>query len=353
MCFSGGAANDDILTLIIRGRGRTLDYKSLEEIKTMFSIEESEPTEIRKKLILLMKIDHPDINHPDEKPGEYHSEAHKKKCEQLQAAISFIDDYNKTTIPMKVNDITELVKVIRDVIVPQQPLESEVEKAEKKLTETTDKFLEVFQNKYRFPKITFSTLSVGISLLWVFPQTISEHKVLNQYIDVNSPEFVAIWITSLFFCIAVWGLSYIAIDQEKALIEQLSIESYQNLLFNAFTREIDSPIDATGESTERFVKTDFVQFIEYHKYENIMYRHDMSYSRERRYIRCERAMNLDCFYIVKKLFYKIYMLFGSKKVELAVAQNVATVILSRAEEKGIINKLQTTMMDDMYSFQIE
>lgn len=220
-----------------------MKYTSIEQIKSDFNLNLDSLDQIRVELKSKMKKCHPDkVDSTEWKNGM------KNDFLNLTEAIEFIDTSKKeNTSLVPVEQVTELVKVIKDIL-PKNEIITQETKFENQL----DSFMQERKEVMRFPKISLSVITGLISFIWLFPQTVADHPILKNYISFENRFFLIGWIMALFYAIMFWVLISRKERREKSLIKYIKTERAQNKIFQSFISE---------KSSNRFNKEELIEFV--------------------------------------------------------------------------------------------
>lgn len=261
-------------------------------------------SEIRKDLIRKMKDIHPDTN-----GGEFKNDEEKLLFNKLSEGVEEIDDLSNNQLSViKTSDIVTLANNLS--------ITNKIVSLNDNLDKHIERFYSNYKSRYTFPKFSLTAVTSVLSIIWLFPSQLSEHPVLGDLINVNSSLFNSIWFASLLFTALFWIIINQKEQKQKALLSRFNTESYQNNLFNEFIWEIQQD-NVHYKGNNSFISKDlFVKFL------------FSNFSRHR----------------------PIYFL-GSNEIDNEVAQSVADIVFSRAEEKGLIKKVDTKSLIDQYEIE--
>lgn len=283
-----------------------MEYTDIKQIKVEFSINQDNIKDIRRELIKIIALCHPDKN-----CGKFESDEKKDIFLRANQAIEFIDsDKNQEQILVPLREVKELINLIKDVV----PTENS-NNYRQALTNKIDINISSFKLRFRWPKITTTAITGFLTLMWTFPSSISEHPILKNYINVESMQFFYVWIVSIIITIELWLLLRIKEVQHNELMKKLENEVYQNRLFEEFIRY-------QNERDSHFTKNDFVNFITIDKL--FAYRNSLD---------------------KKLLFLKRK---HKQNIEFDVAFGLANVVFERAESNLIIEKIKLKSLTEKY-----
>ena len=203
-------------------------FNNLAEIKEQLDLKSSNKEELRKVLKLKLKECHPDSN------GGRDFESIEKRLlyEKITAAIEFIDTPVELVLRREISD---LKKVVQDLAIKRNDDEVLIKK-EELLTSKIETNIKNYTSSHLFPKITSSVIAGLLSIIWLFPKTVSEHIILKNYIDVQSPFFSIIWFLGLFFTGYIWLALNTLERRNKGRKNSLKLEAVQNMLFDGYIK---------------------------------------------------------------------------------------------------------------------
>jgi hypothetical protein len=296
-------------------------FNELGQIKKEFGIEAEELEEIRKQLRQLLREVHPDTN-----GGSFATEDAEKQYHKISDAINFIDERKSTDNALILrSEVQELIRVIRDIV--PQATQSD---PEKKLAELIDSDIKIFKTRHKFPKITTATISVVISALWLFPNTIKEHPVLSRLIDLQSPSFTALWLLTLAATASYWLLTALQEHREEQSKKYLKLETVQNQIFRGFLR-YKNYVHKKEDKNEvlRFEKDDLIGYVKnFEQIENPIYS-----TKEKLRTILEQGLRLH---------------YRAGNIDTELAQSLADTIVQRGLLKGIIEKESKKSLSDIF-----
>jgi hypothetical protein len=270
-----------------------MEYNSLEQIKSDFKLNQGNLDQIRDALNTIRVTLHPDKNN-----GEFACTADEARYHKTNDAINYIERLQNNHSLMIVERVTELIKVVTEMI-PTRDEHFNPQMVERK-TETT---LKQYRSRHNFPKITLAALSAMLTALAIFPKIIHDNPTLTKLLNPQSPLFIGCWLTMLGLTGCVWLLAYIMEEKAKKTLSNLKLETTQNRLFNDFI-----------EDNAQFTKDDLTGYI-YGSYKD------------------------------KKT---ISRFLGHQVVTEELTQEIATLIINRGCKKGVIQNLEIPSLDDLY-----
>lgn len=270
----------------------------LEEIRKRYNITSNDLKEIKIQLKTKIKENHPDNNkHFD---SDYFSELNND-LEYIENLISDSENQN-TLVPM-----SEVIHTLAEIL--QAPVKKDEDLKEvlnEKLSENIQNRLLSSKKRLRIPRITSTTMVAVITFLWMFPNKVMEHPLIQilfgetGYARILFAIFITIvWLYALIFAVIIWVNSIRREKEEKEIMDRVKLESVQNKIFMRFLDHI-SP-------DKKFSKLDFMEYL--------------AYGMSRRYL-----VNLS-----RKQRKKLQL-----NPEDELVKNVADIILLRAKEYEII-----------------
>lgn len=203
-------------------------FNDLEEIIQKFDINSSNISEILK----LLKEKRTQL-HPDKTGGDFKSDDLKSQYELVDQAIHFLESglHENNDIVSTNKDVQKLVEIIS-----KQNLNLESSNVENKLSETINNNIVQFKSKSFFPKVSSSTITILITYIFMFPNTIQDNLILSKFIDTSDNGFLLAWEISFLIMIELWVNCFIKENKNKEILAKLKTETYQNTLFMEFTK---------------------------------------------------------------------------------------------------------------------
>lgn len=202
-----------------------MNYASLEHIRKEFGISVSEPDAIRRELIRRLKKIHPDLHSGPRALAEPSQE----EVLRITAALRFMDESKRETAVVPAEDVTSLVRTIRDLAPLAKDRQSEL-----RLTHQIQAAIQNAKTVGRNLRIMLAAGAGLLTMLWLFPSLSRSHPVLRDYIHVDSPVFTMIWLAFLTYTGLVWYVFRLWIGRETEARRRLALESTQNSLFERF-----------------------------------------------------------------------------------------------------------------------
>jgi dsDNA-binding SOS-regulon protein len=228
-------------------------------------------------------------NHPDATSGNFTSPEQEMTYHAAREAAKYVDELDLAEqAPFSLSvpaGLSELVKAAVEPFLQEQKAAlvalqgvatvkaqeaAEESKRESVLTKIgrlevgARKGVEVKLKEIRLqnyvPKITFSLLAAGLTILWFLPQRITDNQTLQQIVDVGNPAFVLIWLGSLLLVGVIWLVSWYLENRYRGRYTVLARNDYQEELFSRFIRFLDSfPPGVLPQ--QGFSKSDLTRFI--------------------------------------------------------------------------------------------
>jgi len=130
--------------------------------------------------------------------------------------------------------------------------QNEVSNKETQLSSEIGRSIENYSSRLKIPKIALTAITVAISAIWMFPNTVKDHPVLSRFINFESMTISIIWLYILFGAVFFWFITWRKEESNKEFQESLKTESIQNSLFTKFIKNVDSGT---------FTLEEFVEFI--------------------------------------------------------------------------------------------
>ncbi len=202
-----------------------ISYTSLEQIREDFQIIDENPETIRAKLRIKMSS-----IHPDHTGGSFANKKDEKLFHKLSAAIEFIDNRDKNGALVSVSAVTELTKAVTELIKAQSSV------AENTLSDQIKDHIQSYRSRFKFPKIALSAITVALTAVWIFPNTIKDHPILGKFFDTEDIRFRFAWLFVLLFTVMFWIMVWIKEERQREFQESLKTEMVQNKLFREFLR---------------------------------------------------------------------------------------------------------------------
>ncbi len=281
---------------------------NVDEIRKKYDAKNDTLEEIKRKLRNKLGEIHPDNN-----KGDYDKDYFKEVSDDLEYIEKEISKgKSKKEIQLTANDIVELIQGLNEInSFAKRDTGNEMKKElDESIQEQTVKFTKQFKIK-RYSLTGVTTL---ITFLWMIPDKILEHPILKQFFNGNMHSVFMImlsfvWVFLLLCTILYWIITFKIEGIEKEILEEVKIESVQNRLFMDY-------LEYRVKDKVSFSKKDFMD----HLLWKIIYK-----------IKNKRLRKL---------------LKGSLSEK--VIQNIANIILERAEEQKIIRKIENRSLIECF-----
>jgi hypothetical protein len=303
-------------------------YDSIDEIIKEFSLKPDNLVDMRRELIKNISAIHPDRNN-----GIFQNIETENLYKKTNEAIQYIDNKLKNENQLvPISSLTEIIKIVQDIIPKNE--EAQVNKTfmiEQKINNNLDDWRNDYLSKYKGSKIISSGIALLITTIWLFPSTINEHPILSEYINTNNFIFLLLWLTSIGITSIIWLYSKYKENKIKYLVKKLKTETYQNQLFNEFI--------LLGHKRNEYIRRDY-------------------YEREFSYDENNFTKNQLINFIISPYFLNYYRndfrrnIFRQSFIDYEIANEIANIILIRAEEKRIIKKKDIVSLTDVYEIII-
>lgn len=277
-------------------------FTTLDQIKEEFKIAEETPEAIREKLRLQQSLIHPDRN-----AGKFTSEEDEKLFHRLAGAIEFIDHRNDPGALVSVSVVTDLTKAVTELVKAQSPRPPNI------LYEQIRDEIRSYRSRFRFPTIALSAITVVLSAVWIFPNTIKEHPILGNWLDPSSNIFAIMWLYALLITVVFWVLVWWREERQREFQESLKTEMVQNRIFRDFL---------SGFGKGNFALEDLVEFLT-----------------ERRFRRYRSPF--------------LSILGNPREISLSMAHTIADVIIKRALSRQAIRKESIGQISEGYRIVAE
>ncbi len=285
------------------------EYTSISQIKKDFQID-SDNLELIRDHINKIRIN----NHPDKTNGEFENENLKELYYKSNSAIEYIDSIKHNHSLVIVEKMTDLMKVITELI-PANKQNSLEQNLDSKISFAISNF----RSKLFIPKVSLTAITAVITFLFLFPNQIKDNPFLSHFINPESNTFALIWLSFLIYSGFLWIIAYSNEEKEKRKLALLKVDSVQNKIFEDFVRKECSENIFTKDKLTRFIfrNSDKNGFEERHQVIGLI----------------------------------INRFFGSNMITLEIAQNTAELIIARCEKNKVIEKLPSHTLSDTYEIK--
>lgn len=282
-------------------------FTSVSEIQQKFGLTDTDINIIRKQLIHMLAQNHPDKN--DGKTGA--------KYFEIQDAINYIDaeieDTNKQTLSISIRDLSSIIKAA----VGNSIVSTEEYSREKVLCDQVDHFISTYRSPIQTPAIASSSILGVLSGLFLMPKTITEHPTLSQYIDLNSPLFLYIWLSLVITTALLWLLKSYSEKLIKNKISYIKSEHGRSEIFHLFINHLQ-----WTNASSRINASNSLRFR----------KHDLT--------------NEILHYF--GLYRDTYIISRLRSIDYSIIENTADIIINTAIQKSIITKIDTIDFHDTY-----
>jgi len=303
-----------------------MKFNDIEQIKKEFGLDASNFEEMRKELKRLLKDVHPDTNH-----GKFASQEQEDRYHKIQAGIGYIDEQRSKDTSLSIRtEVQELLQLFREVVPKTTQLD-----LDNRLSEIIENDVKSFKIKHKFPKITTAAVTVVLSALWLFPNTIKEHPVLSRIIDLNSEGFAVLWVFSLIVTAIYWLFTTFQENREEQSKKHLKTETVQNHIFRDFLRfTCYGQKDDTSIKVMKFEKDELIRYLKNFE----MTENPISVIRSEKFA---AALGRNV---------KLHFLLGH--IDTEMAQLLADTMVQRGLLKGIIEKDSKKSLSDTFAVKI-
>ncbi len=275
----------------------------LEEIKKRYNITEDSLEEIKTELKKKLKESHPDNNSSSD--IDYFIELK----EDLDYVESLVKKPESDEALVPVNEVTQIIKEILQVQHSKDIAQKE--KLEIELSENVEHQISAIKRWGRIPKYSSASILAVITFLWMFPNQILAHPLMQMFFKYREIEFT-MWITGLWLLVLtvtcfLWLVTIQKERIEKEIVERVKLESFQERIFTSFLEEV--------YPEGRFTKLKFMEYL---------------------------AHSINIASDVKVRFIRRFHL------REGVIQNMADIILLRAKEYEVIKKVKSHSLVECY-----
>lgn len=290
---------------------------NIEKIKKEYNIDSDDLNEIRSILLDILKASHPDSS-KDKFNKEYYFKV-QKDLDYVKGLIKSKQDQESLVPISEIKDLINFIKNSND----------ETPTKEKTLKENIDKSInehfEIINKKRRRIKFSSASFTVIIAFLWLFPERVVQHPIMQLYFGQfewdETKVYITIvsivWLFSIFFTCAIWAKCMKNEYLEKRAINLIKNERAQNSLFMEFVSNLND---------QKFSKQQFYDFITDDKVSP----HYISLNDMRKHKNDHKIFNFN-------------NLFDEE-----VYSNIIDIIILRAESKDIISKINNHSFIDEY-----
>lgn len=290
-------------------------YNSINKIKQDFQINSEDLDTIRESLNEI-RINH----HPDKTNGEFENQFLKERYYNANSAIEYIDSLKNNHSLVVVEKMTDLMKIVTELI-PNNKQNSLEHNLDTKITSA----ISTFRSRLFVPKISLTAITAVLTFIFLFPGQIKDNPMLSHYLNPVSTTFALTWLTLLLYSGLFWIMTFLNEEKAKKKLIFLKVDSTQNNLFENFIHY--------KSKEDTFTKDELAHFVYRSSIEN---RLGKGYN-ERHPISTFRL--------------SINRLFGSEMITIEIAQNIAELIIARAEKNNVIAKINKNTLSDTYELK--
>lgn len=279
---------------------------NIQEIKVRYGIESNDLDDIRAELKMIIKE-----NHPDNTGEKCDNEYFYKVLEDFSYVEKLRQD--EDTILSESKIVNALYSIIKNPTQLSTKNESEV--LNQRLDKSIDSQLVILKKRRRGFKYGSAGIVALITFLWVFPEQIIQHPIINVFtghIDVEKYVIIIsfIWLIVTLLTCCLWFICLFDERIEKQIMDDAKLESIQNSLFMKYISY------NYEEHKKSFYKNEFMNYIFEQLSETIK----------------KKSKNR-----ISKI-----------PVREEIIQTLADIILKRAEAAEIIKKVNTHSLIDCY-----
>ncbi|MDU7817285.1 MAG: hypothetical protein E7J58_11560 [Bacillota bacterium] len=284
--------------------GGVMKFTNIKEIKKYFNYLDEDINGLRLKI-----IKERNLYHPDKTGGDFLDENQKEKYFICQEAIDFVENYKLEYIDQK-SDIEKIIEQNQILIEKQNKakiMEQNLRSYNNSMKSSCDKVIARYKLRYNIPKITSSGVLGILTFVLAFPKSIENNIFFKDLLLEPNVKFsiALIWVYILVITVLLWYIAWRKENRLKEFVDYLSMEGVQNNLFSNFIKD-------KLQDKSRFTKEDFVVYA----------MNEISYRKRFKGI---NSMEFhDIFY------------------------NIAGIIFAKAEDKEIIEQINTKSLIDEY-----
>ena len=278
----------------------------IDKIRREYMIDSQDLDEIKAELKRRLAKEHPDNN-----GGVCNMETIQKINDDSEYVESLLKNKNTNAAIVPVD---ELLRAVIDITKNTQLSKPKEEELQDKLVASIDTQMVDFRKRFTRPRYSLVTVTAILTFLWVMPEKIASHPVVQFFVDAWVYDDFVVLLTFLwvFACVITgiyWTMTAQAERIEKNLLERIKLENFQNVIFMRYIKKF--------KKGATFSKTDFMDYLV-----NSIY----STTEKRMYLTRIRK--------------------GYVREE--VVQSMADIILNRAIEHGVIRKTDSFSLVDCF-----
>lgn len=267
------------------------NYSSINEIKKDFFIKDEDLSTVRDVLNKMRAEVHPDTT-----KGIFEDKSQEEQYHNINSAIEYIDKLKNNQSLMVIEKMTDLMKIVAD-ITPNNRQNN----LENNLNNNISTAVSTHKSIWFLPKISLTAITTILTFIFFLPESISSSPILLKLVNISNEMLIRCWLVLLLITIFLWFIAYLNNEAAKKKLMLLKIDSTQNHLFNSFL---------SLQKNEIFTKDELTHFIyKWNKHE-----------------------------IENK--YPLALMFGSDIITIGIAQDIAELVLLRAERNRVLQKAE-------------
>lgn len=295
-----------------------MKWNSLKDIINHFNLEvdETNVSDIRSALVQLLAN-----SHPDKSGGGFSTEEQKERYNNIQSAIENLNILSsQQNALVSVNQITEIIRAVTDAIAPKK--EDQKSNIEFKIKNELKREI---KSNYNPIKIGSGTIVGVCTGLITFSKTLSENPILATLLKV--PYINSILLSILFISATWFVFTWFREKRDEQRKEWLFSEDGKIKILTIVVDSLGREEDIEGKFIFNF--RDFVGAIQ---------------GKRERWFRC---------------FLHAYMsttrriLYGSSKISISIAEQIARYHLSDLENRNIIKKYDRKSIELCYEIDTD
>jgi hypothetical protein len=275
-------------------------YSSVRQIKEGFQVD-SDDLQVIRDVVNKIRIE----NHPDKTNGVFESVEVEEEYLNANNAVMFLDSMadNRSLVTIDKMDLVRAFAELMPINQQQQQI------SEQNLDRKIGSAIDTYRHKLNFPRISLASISAIVTFIYLFPGQIKDHPTLSKLFDPSKPSFIVIWLIILLYSLTYWLFTFRNEEKAKKRLALLKVDSVQNNLFEEFI---------FLQKKDNFSKDNLTHFI---FNENFGTHRDPLAS---------------------------LVLGFSGIITLDIAQNIAELILARAEKNKVIERVTENTMSETY-----
>lgn len=234
-----------------------MNYSSIDQVRSDFNMTSLDIKETRNALNQIRASIHPDKN-----GGVFANSDDELMFYKIRDAISFLDTVSNEPMPVPISQVSEMIKLLETISANISTVQSKNEESnsnidnrKEELSNSTDKMIEKIRHRFFVGKISSVVATTLFSAVWLFPSSVVSHPVLGEVLYTNGKPaswFIIFWLIILCFTVLFWSVAKLIEEISKSTIDDLKLETYQNMLFDEFTEE---------KRYDSFTQAEFIDFI--------------------------------------------------------------------------------------------